>query len=51
MTSDGLEQLIILGSGALRVSSRAFLEEVRQAEDEIRSIMRTTSAGNTHTNF
>lgn len=39
VTSDGLEQLIILGSGALRVSSRAFREEVSRAEDEIRSII------------
>ncbi len=39
VTSDALEQLIILGNGALRVSSRAFLEEVRQAEDEIRKII------------
>jgi small GTP-binding protein len=37
VTSDALEQIIILGGGALRVSSRAFLEEVREAEDEIRS--------------
>lgn len=39
VTSDALEQMIILGNGALRVSSLAFLEEVRQAEDEIRSII------------
>ena len=39
VTSDGLEQLIILGSGALRVSSRAFQEEVKQAEAEIRGII------------
>ena len=39
VTSDGLEQLIILGNGALRVSSRAFLEEVRQAEEEIRRLI------------
>ena len=39
VTSDGMEQLIILGSGALRVSSRAFLEEVRNAEAEIRGII------------
>lgn len=39
VTSDGLEQLIILGSGALRVSSRAFKEEVRSIEDEIRRII------------
>ena len=39
VSSDGLEQLIILAGGALRVSSRAFLEEVREAEEEIRGII------------
>ena len=39
VTSDALEQLIILGNGALRVSSSAFYEEVKQAEDEIRVII------------
>ncbi|MBR3149543.1 MAG: TetM/TetW/TetO/TetS family tetracycline resistance ribosomal protection protein [Eubacterium sp.] len=39
VTSDALEQLIILGNGALRVSSRAFYDEVRLAEEEIRSII------------
>ncbi len=39
VTSDGMEQLIILGSGALRVLSLAFLEEIHQAEDEIRQII------------
>lgn len=39
VTSDGMEQLIILGSGALRVPSRAFLEEVRTAEKEIKEII------------
>ena len=39
VTSDGLEQLIILGSGALRISSRAFKEEVQQAESDIRRII------------
>lgn len=39
VTSDGLEQLIILGSGALRVSSRAFFEEVKQVENEINEII------------
>lgn len=41
VTSDALEQMIILGNGALRVSSLAFLEEVRQAENEIREIINT----------
>ncbi|MDE6722686.1 MAG: TetM/TetW/TetO/TetS family tetracycline resistance ribosomal protection protein, partial [Eubacterium sp.] len=35
VTSDALEQLIILGNGALRVSSREFLEEIKQAEEDI----------------
>lgn len=41
VTSDGLEQVIILGNGALRVSSKAFFEEVKQAEEEIREIIST----------
>ena len=39
VTSDALEQLIILGNGALRVSSAAFLAEVEEAEEEIREII------------
>lgn len=39
VTSDGMEQLIILGAGAIRVSSREFLEEVQTAEKEIREII------------
>lgn len=39
VTSDGMEQLIILGNGALRVPSSAFYDEVKQAEDEIRKII------------
>lgn len=39
VTSDALEQLIILGNGALRVSSREFLFEVQQAEEEIRNLI------------
>ena len=39
VTSDGMEQMIILGNGAIRVSSREFLEEVRAAEDEIRELI------------
>ena len=34
-TSDYLEQLIILGHGALRVSARAFHEEVERAQGQI----------------
>jgi predicted RNA-binding protein with PIN domain len=39
VTSDALEQLIILGGGALRVSAREFLAEVEKAEEEIRNII------------
>lgn len=39
VTSDALEQFIILGNGALRVSSREFLEEIEQAEKDIREII------------
>ena len=34
-TSDGLEQLIILGHGALRVSARIFRQEIEQAQGEV----------------
>lgn len=39
VTSDGMEQLIILGNGALRVPSLSFYDEVKEAEDEIREII------------
>lgn len=39
VTSDALEQIIILGNGALRVSSRSFYDEVRFAEEEIKEII------------
>ena len=35
-TSDGMEQIIILGHGALRVSARMFHQEVQEVEQEIR---------------
>ena len=35
-TSDGPEQIIILGHGALRVSARMFHEEVKEVEKEIK---------------
>lgn len=41
VTSDALEQVIILGNGALRVSSREFKEEVETAEKTIRDIIDT----------
>ena len=39
VTSDALEQLIILEGGALRVSSKEFFCEIKQAEDDIRNII------------
>lgn len=39
-TSDGIEQLIILNQGALRVSASAFRTEVEQAGEELRRILR-----------
>jgi predicted RNA-binding protein with PIN domain len=39
VTSDGMEQLIILGNGAIRVSAREFREEIDTAEAEIRAII------------
>ena len=41
VTSDGLERIIILGAGASRVSSPQFLNEVKQAENEIREYLRS----------
>ncbi len=38
-TSDGLEQIIILGHGAVRVPARQFQEEVKQVENAIREIL------------
>ena len=38
-TSDGLEQLIVLGRGALRVPAQAFREEVDRACGELNEIM------------
>ena len=39
VTSDALEQLIILEGGALRVTSKEFFYEIKQAEDDIRNII------------
>lgn len=40
-TSDGPEQVIILGHGALRVSARAFHAEVEAAEGQIRAVLQS----------
>lgn len=39
-TSDNLEQLIILGNGALRISADAFKKEVEQTNKQIRSFLK-----------
>lgn len=38
-TSDGLEQVIILGGGAMRISAKEFLLEVEAAEKAVREII------------
>lgn len=38
-TSDGLEQMIILGHGAMRVSAREFELEVADVKEKVRSII------------
>ena len=43
VTSDRLEQLIIIGNGAIRVSSEEFLTEIRAVEAEISEIISTDS--------
>lgn len=45
-TSDGLEQLIVLGRGALRIPARAFREEVDRACGELNEIMESMRAQN-----
>ena len=39
VSSDGAEQIIVMGHGALRVSARAFEEEVQAVEKEIREFL------------
>ena len=38
-TSDGLEQIIVLGNGAQRISAKEFQQEIRMAEAAIREII------------
>ncbi len=40
-TSDGTQQLIILGNGAYRISAREFLKEIEQVETAIREYVNT----------
>ena len=39
VSSDGAEQIIVMGHGALRISARAFAEEVAAVEKEIRAFL------------
>ncbi|MEG2176201.1 MAG: TetM/TetW/TetO/TetS family tetracycline resistance ribosomal protection protein [Oscillibacter sp.] len=49
-TSDGPEQLIILGHGALRLSATAFLEELLQARGQLTAILeKNNSSGKSRT--
>ena len=43
-TSDGMEQLIILASGALRISAREFRQEVEQTEGELKAFLERNAA-------
>ena len=45
VTSDGAEQLIILGHGALRVPASAFREEVEAVEGQIAAILQKNNQG------
>ncbi|MBE6957104.1 MAG: GTP-binding protein [Ruminococcaceae bacterium] len=47
-TSDALEQLIILGHGALRISARVFREEMEQTRVEISRILARRNGQNAH---
>ena len=38
-TSDNLEQIIIFGNGATRISATEFLAEVKNAENEMRNFI------------
>ena len=39
VSSDGAEQIIVMGHGALRVSARMFHQEVQEVEKEIRNYL------------
>lgn len=45
-TSDGMEQLIILGNGAFRVSAEEFRQEILETDRQIRALMEQKNAGN-----
>ncbi len=45
-TSDRLEQLIIYGTGATRISAEEFLKEIEQTEERISDILKDLTVGN-----
>lgn len=45
-TSDALEQIIILGGGALRLSASSFIAELEQAEKELAALIERNNAKN-----
>ena len=49
-TSDALEQLIILGHGALRISARTFHEEVERVQGQISRFVADHNRQNAHSN-
>lgn len=50
-TSDSLEQLIVFGSGAYRLSARAFLGEVEAVEERIRNVIADYNIKETDADF
>ncbi len=45
-TSDRLEQIIIYGTGAIRISAEEFLKDVEQTEEKISDILENLTVGN-----
>ncbi len=45
-TSDALEQMIILGSGARRISAASFIKEMKDVEQEISGLLKEISSEN-----
>ena len=50
-TSDSLEQLIVFGGGAYRMSAAAFLGEVKSVEERIRTMIADYNIKETDSDF
>ncbi len=50
-TSDSLEQMIVFGSGAYRMSAQSFKDEVERKEEEIRTIIKDYNIKQTDADF